>query len=138
MVDISHVRYTMFDDYGNTLAGGCDESLNTSAIHEWGGHQNRGHIHYHRTLSPHPIPSHPTHSSGGDDLASRTDRTITDYRLSTDCTTIAIPNVHIIMYKVGGNNNTLEGLGGPVRVDEYTLEGIDPTLEDCCRREVRT
>ncbi len=35
------------------------------------------------------------------------------------------------------DDGKLEGLGGPVRVDEYTLDGIDPTLEDCCRREVR-
>ena len=37
------------------------------------------------------------------------------------------------MYRGG----KLEGLGGPVGVDEYTFDGIDPALEDCCRREVR-
>jgi hypothetical protein len=31
----------------------------------------------------------------------------------------------------------MEGLGGPVEMDAYTLDGIDPSLEDCCRREVR-
>jgi hypothetical protein len=30
-----------------------------------------------------------------------------------------------------------EGLGGPVTMDDYSLAGIDPCLEDCCRREVR-
>jgi hypothetical protein len=30
----------------------------------------------------------------------------------------------------------MEGLGGPVNVDPYDLGGIDPSLEDCCRREV--
>lgn len=31
----------------------------------------------------------------------------------------------------------MEGLGGPVRMDPYTFDGIDPALDDCCRREVR-
>ena len=30
----------------------------------------------------------------------------------------------------------MEGLGGEVSLDHYNLDGIDPTLEDCCRREV--
>ena len=30
----------------------------------------------------------------------------------------------------------MEGLGGPVNVDRYSKAGIDPALEDCCRREV--
>jgi hypothetical protein len=30
-----------------------------------------------------------------------------------------------------------EGVGGPVRMDEANLNGIDPTLDACCRREVR-
>jgi hypothetical protein len=30
----------------------------------------------------------------------------------------------------------LEGLGGPVHVDPYTFDGIDPTLDSCCQREV--
>jgi len=30
----------------------------------------------------------------------------------------------------------MEGLGGEVSLDQYNLEGIDPALEDCCRREV--
>jgi hypothetical protein len=33
----------------------------------------------------------------------------------------------------GGN---LEGLGGPVSVDKYHFDGIDPTLDSCCQREV--
>ena len=32
----------------------------------------------------------------------------------------------------------MEGLGGPVRMDQYSIGGIDPALDDCCRREVRT
>ena len=32
---------------------------------------------------------------------------------------------------------TLEGLGGPVNAESYTLDGIDPTLDSCCQREVR-
>jgi hypothetical protein len=34
----------------------------------------------------------------------------------------------------GGNT---EGLGAPIEMDPYKLGGIDPSLEDCCRREVR-
>lgn len=30
----------------------------------------------------------------------------------------------------------MEGLGGPVNMDPYTLSGIDPTLDSCCQREV--
>ena len=30
----------------------------------------------------------------------------------------------------------MEGFGGPVNLDQYHLAGIDPCLEDCCRREV--
>jgi len=30
----------------------------------------------------------------------------------------------------------MEGLGGEVSLDQYNLDGIDPALEDCCRREV--
>jgi hypothetical protein len=29
-----------------------------------------------------------------------------------------------------------EGYGGPIRLDDYHLDGIDPALDDCCRREV--
>jgi hypothetical protein len=36
-------------------------------------------------------------------------------------------------YNQGG---MMEGLGGPVQMDPYNLGGIDPALEDCCRREV--
>jgi hypothetical protein len=32
---------------------------------------------------------------------------------------------------------TLEGLGGPVRMDAVRHDGIDPTLDSCCQREVR-
>jgi hypothetical protein len=31
----------------------------------------------------------------------------------------------------------MEGLGGPVNAESYTLDGIDPTLDSCCQREVR-
>ena len=31
----------------------------------------------------------------------------------------------------------MEGIGGPVNVERYSTSGIDPALEDCCRREVR-
>ena len=31
----------------------------------------------------------------------------------------------------------MEGLGGPIRMDEYSFDGIDPTLDACCQREVR-
>ncbi len=30
----------------------------------------------------------------------------------------------------------MEGLGGPVNIDEYSRDVTDPALEDCCRREV--
>jgi len=30
-----------------------------------------------------------------------------------------------------------EGIGGPIPIDSYTLDGIDPTLDSCCQREVR-
>ena len=30
-----------------------------------------------------------------------------------------------------------EGYGGPIRMDQADLSGIDPTLESCCQREVR-
>ena len=30
----------------------------------------------------------------------------------------------------------MEGLGGPVDLERYSIGGIDPSLEDCCRREV--
>mmetsp|Transcript_17265 Transcript_17265/g.37789 ORF Transcript_17265/g.37789 Transcript_17265/m.37789 type:complete len:405 (+) Transcript_17265:92-1306(+) len=30
----------------------------------------------------------------------------------------------------------MEGLGGPVDLERYSMGGIDPSLEDCCRREV--
>ena len=29
-----------------------------------------------------------------------------------------------------------EGYGGPVQLNKANMEGIDPCLEDCCRREV--
>lgn len=31
---------------------------------------------------------------------------------------------------------TMEGLGGPIRMDEVQYGGIDPTLDACCQREV--
>ena len=34
-------------------------------------------------------------------------------------------------------SNAWEGLGGPVSLEEGHHHGIDPGLEDCCRREVR-
>jgi hypothetical protein len=30
----------------------------------------------------------------------------------------------------------MEGIGGPVDMDPYSLKGIDPTLDACCQREV--
>jgi hypothetical protein len=30
----------------------------------------------------------------------------------------------------------MEGLGGPVQMDSYNFDGIDPTLDACCEREV--
>eukprot|EP00934_Nitzschia_sp_Nitz4_P007517 Nitzschia sp. Nitz4//scaffold105_size73764//35042//36226//NITZ4_005676-RA/size73764-augustus-gene-0.50-mRNA-1//1//CDS//3329532447//7507//frame0 len=39
------------------------------------------------------------------------------------------------MSRLGG---TLEGLGGPVNMDKYSLDGIDPTLDVCCQREVQS
>mmetsp|Transcript_4288 Transcript_4288/g.9342 ORF Transcript_4288/g.9342 Transcript_4288/m.9342 type:complete len:409 (-) Transcript_4288:279-1505(-) len=30
----------------------------------------------------------------------------------------------------------MEGIGGPINVERYSAKGIDPTLDDCCRREV--
>lgn len=30
----------------------------------------------------------------------------------------------------------MEGLGGPIRMDEVQYGGIDPTLDACCQREV--
>ena len=35
-----------------------------------------------------------------------------------------------------GRGGTWEGLGGPVRMDNVNLDGIDPTLDACCQREV--
>ena len=32
--------------------------------------------------------------------------------------------------------STWEGIGGPIRMDHASMEGIDPTLDACCRREV--
>jgi hypothetical protein len=32
----------------------------------------------------------------------------------------------------------MEGLGGPVRMEHYDIGGIDPALDDCCRREVES
>jgi hypothetical protein len=34
------------------------------------------------------------------------------------------------------NPGMMEGLGGPVDMDPFSIGGIDPALEDCCRREV--
>eukprot|EP00980_Cylindrotheca_fusiformis_P027488 scaffold20690_cov113-Cylindrotheca_fusiformis.AAC.2 len=31
-----------------------------------------------------------------------------------------------------------EGIGGPVKMDPYTLSGIDPTLEACCKEELES
>ena len=35
-------------------------------------------------------------------------------------------------------NNAWEGLGGPVSIDPYHFDGIDPTLDSCCQREVES
>ena len=40
-------------------------------------------------------------------------------------------------YLLAAMNGTWEGLGGPVRMDPVNRGEIDPTLEACCRREVR-
>ena len=49
-----------------------------------------------------------------------------------------LPNESVITMEsktyAGG---TLEGLGGPINVDKYDFDGIDPTLDSCCQREVR-
>jgi len=39
---------------------------------------------------------------------------------------------------MASNPGAWEGLGGPVNLDRYHLEGIDPALDDCCRREVES
>ncbi|CAB9497304.1 expressed unknown protein [Seminavis robusta] len=38
-------------------------------------------------------------------------------------------------YARGG---TLEGLGGPIRMDPVSYDGIDPTLDSCCQREIKS
>jgi hypothetical protein len=38
----------------------------------------------------------------------------------------------------GGKGTGMEGLGGEIKIDAYTYDGIDPALEDCCRREVES
>lgn len=35
------------------------------------------------------------------------------------------------------NSELWEGIGGPVRMDRANLGDIDPTLDACCRHEVR-
>ena len=40
--------------------------------------------------------------------------------------------------KSNSGGATWEGLGGPVGMQEVTTNGIDPTLDSCCQREVRT
>jgi len=32
----------------------------------------------------------------------------------------------------------MEGLGGPIRMDDVTFDGIDPTLDACCQRELES
>jgi hypothetical protein len=44
------------------------------------------------------------------------------------------PTPHKIFATMNGNP-MLEGLGGPVHAERYSLEGIDPTLDSCCQRE---
>ena len=36
------------------------------------------------------------------------------------------------------NNQAWEGLGGPVSLDPYHFDGIDPTLDSCCQREIES
>ncbi|KAL3933277.1 MAG: hypothetical protein SGBAC_010470 [Bacillariaceae sp.] len=36
------------------------------------------------------------------------------------------------------NRGMMEGIGGPVRMNPYTLNGIDPALDACCQREVES
>lgn len=40
------------------------------------------------------------------------------------------------MATTGYRGGTLEGLGGPVEMDPYHFDGIDPTLDSCCQREI--
>lgn len=37
-----------------------------------------------------------------------------------------------------GRGGTLEGLGGPIRMDAVQYDGIDPTLDSCCQRELQS
>jgi hypothetical protein len=41
-----------------------------------------------------------------------------------------------MFHQESSGKRMMEGLGGPVTMDDYSLAGIDPCLEDCCRREV--
>jgi hypothetical protein len=42
------------------------------------------------------------------------------------------------MTRTEQNRGMMEGLGGPVRMEHYDIGGIDPALDDCCRREVES
>jgi hypothetical protein len=46
-------------------------------------------------------------------------------------------NLYIVSIASQMSSELWEGVGGPVRMDEANLNGIDPTLDACCRREVR-
>lgn len=45
--------------------------------------------------------------------------------------------LQLYLCKMSQTTRAWEGLGGPLDVDKPNLEGIDPTLDACCRREVR-
>jgi hypothetical protein len=61
--------------------------------------------------------------------------------LPNRCNNIVVTNVNNNSSRMSSrtyHGGTLEGFGGPVNVDPYTLDGIDPTLDSCCQREVGT
>ena len=49
---------------------------------------------------------------------------------------LSYDHLRIIEEYISQLHSKMEGIGGPVGLDQYNLDGIDPALEDCCRREV--
>ena len=54
------------------------------------------------------------------------------------CVYKVMEKAEIVQFEMDfARGGTLEGLGGPICMDEVKYDGIDPTLDACCQREVR-
>jgi hypothetical protein len=81
-------------------------------------------------------PQHPSPSSSITFVRVHIILVVYQFRRTTAGLRTKLTNLYIHLTTKAEYQGMMEGIGGPVDMDPYSLKGIDPTLDACCQREV--